>query len=45
MDEERRFNYLLGKMQKRVEDLERKVYWLEKWKKQYEEKEYQRGNK
>ena len=45
MDEEWRFNYLWEKMQKRVEDLERKVYWLEKGKKQYEEKEYQRGNK
>jgi hypothetical protein len=45
MDEEWRFNYLWEKMQKRVEDLERKEDWLEKWKKQYEEKEYQRGNK
>jgi|TARA_R100000081_G_C4659333_1_gene86774 hypothetical protein len=45
MDEQWQFNRIWEKMQKRVDDLERKVYWLEKFKQETEKKEYIRANK
>ena len=41
MDDEWRFNYLWEKMQKRVDKLERKVFYLEKWQGQQKEKQLQ----
>ena len=45
MDEKWRFNYLWEKMQKRVEELERKVDSLERWKQKQIDKQYREGHK
>ena len=41
MDDEWRSNYLWEKMQKRVDQLERKVFYLEKWQGEQKEKQIQ----
>ncbi len=45
MDDKWRFNYLWEKMQKRIDDLERQVEALDRWKRQQIDKQYRESQK
>ena len=45
MDEKWHFNYVWEKMQKRVDELEKQVYWLEDWKKKQIADQYSKQHK
>ena len=44
-DDKWRFDYEYKKLKKKVDSLERKIYWLEDYKKKQQEKEYRDKHK